>query len=137
MRMKEGSTMKEQLTILLVDDDQDFIEQMQYMLETAGHRVHPASGREAALEIIERLKPDLAVIDLMMNRNDDGFVLAYQIKKKYPEVPVIMVTGVTSETGIDFGSSMDTGGWMRADALLQKPVRFEQLDATMKRLLND
>lgn len=134
--MKEGLTMKEHLTILLVDDDQDFIEQMRFMLESAGHTVHSAPGRDKALEVLEGMKPDLAVIDLMMDRNDDGFVLAYRIKKQYPDVPVIMVTAVTSETGIDFASSTDTGGWMRADALLQKPVRFEQLDATIRRLLN-
>lgn len=134
--MKEGLTMKEHLTILLVDDDQDFIEQMRFMLESAGHTVHSAPGRDKALEVLEGMKPDLAVIDLMMDRNDDGFVLAYRIKKQYPDVPVIMVTAVTSETGIDFASSTDTGGWMRADALLQKPVRFEQLDATIQRLLN-
>lgn len=134
--MKEGLTMKEHLTVLLVDDDQDFIEQMRFMLEAAGHTVQSAPGRDAAIEVLSGMKPDLAVIDLMMDRNDDGFVLAYRIKKKYPEVPVIMVTAVTSETGIDFASSQDTGGWMRADALLQKPVRFEQLEATMKRLMN-
>jgi CheY-like chemotaxis protein len=80
------------------------------------------------------MKPDIAVIDLMMEQNDDGFVLAYRLKKKYPDVPVIMVTAVTSETGIDFTSAPDTGGWMKADALLQKPVRFEQLEAQIKRL---
>lgn len=132
--MKEGTIMSEHLTILLVDDDQDFIEQMQYMLESAGHKTRTAPGRARAEEILEELKPDLAVIDLMMDQNDDGFVLAYRIKKKYPDVPVIMVTAVTSETGIDFASASDTGGWMKADAILQKPVRFEQLEAQIKRL---
>ncbi len=134
MRTKEGMAMKQSLTVLLVDDDQDFIEQMRCMLEAAGHRVSTAPGRARAEEMLEQLKPDLAVIDLMMDRNDDGFVLAYMIKKKYPDVPVIMVTAVTSETGIDFSSAQDTGGWMKADALLQKPVRFEQLEAQIKRL---
>lgn len=134
--MKEGTTMKERLTVLLVDDDQDFIEQMRCMLETAGHLVRMAAGREEAEEILEELKPDLAVIDLMMDRNDDGFVLAYRIKKRYPDVPVIMVTAVTSETGIDFTTAPDTGGWMKADAILQKPVRYEQLAVQIKRLCN-
>lgn len=126
--------MKDRLTVLLVDDDQDFIEQMGIMLETAGYRIRSAGGRARAEELLEELKPDLAVIDLMMEQNDDGFVLAHRIKRKYPDVPVIMVTAVTSETGIDFTSAPDTGGWMKADALLQKPVRFEQLEAQIKRL---
>lgn len=126
--------MRQNLQILLVDDDQDYIEQMKLMLESSGYGVHACTSREEAENLIQTLKPDLAVIDLMMEQNDDGFVLAYRLKKRHPDVPVIMVTAVTSETGIDFTSAPDTGGWMKADALLQKPVRFEQLDNLIRRL---
>jgi len=126
--------MKDHLTVLLVDDDQDFLEQTEIMLKNAGHRVLPATGRARAEEILEETRPDIALVDLIMDRGDDGFVLAHQIKGKYPEVPVIIITAAASKTGIDFASLPDTGGWIKADAMLQKPVRFEQLETQIKRL---
>ncbi|HSM52381.1 MAG TPA: response regulator, partial [Thermoanaerobaculia bacterium] len=80
--------------------------------------------------------PDLAVIDLMMEHVDGGFSLAYRLKKREPPVPVIMVTAVAAETGLDFASAFQGApGWMRVDAMLSKPVRFEQLRREIDRLL--
>jgi len=71
------------------------------------------------------------VLDLMMEHMDAGFNLAYRIKKMDKSIPVILVTAVESETGMGFG----TGGWLKADAVLAKPVRFEQLKREIDRLM--
>jgi CheY-like chemotaxis protein len=76
------------------------------------------------------------VVDLMMEHTDGGFALAYRLKKRQPPVPVILVTAVTAETGLEFGAASPAGAnWMQADALLPKPVRFEQLRREIDRLL--
>ena len=125
-----------QNTILVVDDDEDFREQMSLQLEAAGYNVVTADGEEAARRTLEDLNPDLAVIDLMMEHVDGGFTLAYRLKKRQPPVPVIMITAVASETGLDFASAAASeSGWMRVDALLSKPVRPEQLRREIARLL--
>ncbi|HNU82789.1 MAG: response regulator [Acidobacteria bacterium] len=125
-----------QKTILVVDDDEDFREQMSLQLEAAGYNVVTADGEEAARRTLEDLNPDLAVIDLMMEHVDGGFTLAYRLKKRQPPVPVIMITAVASETGLDFASAAASeSGWMRVDALLSKPVRPEQLRREIARLL--
>jgi CheY-like chemotaxis protein len=63
-------------------------------------------------------------------------MLCYRIKKQDPTIPVIMVTSVTSETGLDFdATTKEERSWIKADALLDKPVRFEQLQREMNRLL--
>jgi CheY-like chemotaxis protein len=82
------------------------------------------------------MRPDLAVVDLMMEDMDGGFVLCHRIKKLDPKIPVIMVTAVSSETGIEFDLASEKGkSWFKADALLTKPARFEQLKREIERLL--
>ncbi|MBK8164531.1 MAG: response regulator [bacterium] len=122
--------------VLVVDDDEDFRVQLGLQLEAAGYAVTLAAGESAAEAVLAEVKPDLAIVDLMMEHADGGFVLSYRLKKRYPDVPVVMVTGVAHETGHDFAT--DTAAeraWIKADAVLVKPVRFEQLKRELSRLL--
>lgn len=123
-------------TILLVDDDTDFLFQLQAEFTAAGYKVLTASNGKQALEVLAGVRPDLCVVDLMMEKADMGFTLCYKIKKKDPSIPIIMVTSVTHETGIDFdATTQEERSWIKADALLDKPVRFEQLQREVLRLL--
>lgn len=126
----------EKKRILVVDDDVDLLLQMKLQLENAGYTVTTAESEKKAEEILKTNVPDLAIVDLMMERMDGGFVLCYNIKKKNPDVPVIMVTGVTRETGMEFDAATDDErSWLKADAILAKPIRFEQLQREIDRLL--
>ncbi len=128
--------MNSNTTVLLVDDDSDFLLQQRYELEAEGYKVVTADGRKRAKEVLKELKPDIAIIDLMMEAPDAGFVLSYEIKKKYPNTPVIMVTAVTGKTGIEFSSiTDDEKHWIKADTIFTKPVRTEQLLKEIKRLV--
>jgi len=122
-------------TVLLVDDDIDFLTQMQMQLEAAGFEVTTAASQAEAEELLEKMKPDLAIVDLMMENMDGGFVLCHRIKKLDENIPVIMATAVSSETGLEFDRATDDErSWLKADALLTKPVRFEQLMGEIERL---
>lgn len=124
-------------TVLLVDDDCDFLFQQKTQLEAAGFSVLEAANPREATEIVARQRPDLAVIDLMMENADDGFTLCYHIKKHDATIPIIMVTSVNSETGMDFDAATDEErSWIKVDAFLSKPIRFEQLKQEIDRLLN-
>ena len=73
----------------------------------------------------------------MMEREDSGFVLSYKIKRKYPDVPVIIATAVSAETGISFGDEGDEDRkWIKADLYLEKGVRPEQLKMVISKLLS-
>lgn len=123
-------------TILVVDDDFDFREQMKLQLEAAGFRVLEAEGDPEAREVLKTARPDLAIVDLMMDHSDAGFALSHYIKRQDAGIPVILVTAVTAETGITFDAATDEErSWVKADALLAKPVRFEQLRREIDRLL--
>ena len=122
------------LTVLVVDDDLDFLESHKILLERGGYNVISAQSRKEAEEIIADTRPDFALIDLMMEEVDGGFVLAHHIKKKYEDVPVIMVSSVTSETGMEFEEDRKDGKWVKADAFLAKPIRFEQITSLLESL---
>jgi CheY-like chemotaxis protein len=124
------------ITILVVDDDIDIREQMQFQLEAAGYKVVTAEGQMPAEKLLETLRPDMAIVDLMMEHVDGGFALSYHIKKIDPTIPVLLVTGVTSETGFEFDAqTSEERSWIKADGLLPKPIRYEQLIGEVKKLL--
>jgi CheY-like chemotaxis protein len=124
--------------ILVVDDDIDLLEQVKAVLEASGYQVMSAESEKEAEQLLEKERPDLAVLDLMMENQDSGFVLSYKIKKKDPTIPVIIVTAVTSQTGIHFDTSgPNEQSWIKADAILEKDIRYEQLLGEIKRLLKE
>ena len=123
-------------TILMVDDDVDFLAQMSVRLKAAGFDIITANSVKQAHEILAKQKPDLAIVDLMMENLDDGFTLSHDIKRMDANIPVILVTGVASETGMDFHSkTKEERSWIKADVVLDKPILFEQLQREISRLL--
>ncbi len=124
--------------ILVVDDDLDLLEQIKAVLTAAGYEVTAAEGRTGGEEAILKMKPDLAILDLMMEEKDSGFVLSHQIKKLYPELPVILLTAVAGATGLSFATQRsDAQSWIKVDKIMDKPVRPEQLRAEVRRLLGE
>lgn len=124
------------LKVLIVDDDEDFLFQHRIQLENDGFEVRTASSRDEAEQATAAFRPDLAILDLMMEHHDDGFVLSHRLKRQFPGLPIILVTAVTSETGLVFDpDSPEERAWVGADAFLAKPIRFEQLRREIDRLL--
>jgi two-component system, OmpR family, response regulator len=122
--------------LLLVDDDPDFLFQMQVRLQNLGFTVTSAESQREAEQILDKFHPDMAIIDLMMENEDSGFILSYKIKKKYPEVPVIILTAVAAETGITFDINDENNRkWIRADAFIDKSIRFEKLSDVVESLM--
>ena len=122
--------------ILIVDDDFDYLFQLKFQIEKWGYKVITVESQREAEELLKTLKPDLAIFDLMMESDDSGFILCYKIKKKYPDVPVILATAVSHETGLSFSiDSEQEKSWIRADRYLEKGIRPEQLDQEVMKLL--
>jgi CheY-like chemotaxis protein len=127
--------MKEK-TILIVDDDLDYLFQLKVKLEQFGFRTITAESQKEAEKLIETVKPDLAILDLMMESEDSGFILCYKLKKKYPDVPIIIATGVAAETGIIFDINDENNRkWIKADRFLEKGIRSDLLKQEIDRLL--
>ena len=122
--------------ILIVDDDIDCTDQMKLIVEAMGYETLIAHTQKEGETLLESNKPDLAIFDLMMENKDSGFILSYKAKKRYPDVPVIIATAVTAETGLLFGlDSAEARRWIKADHYMEKQIRPDQLQQTIKKLL--
>ncbi len=127
---------KEKKKILIVDDDTDYLFQLRIALGDMGFDVITADTMKEAENIIEKTKPDLAILDLMMEQQDTGFILCHMIKNKYPDVPVIIASAVTAETGMLFDvTTEEERDWIKAELFLDKGIRNDQLQKEIHKLL--
>ncbi|MCB9210800.1 MAG: response regulator transcription factor [Ignavibacteriales bacterium] len=112
--------------ILLVDDEKDIVEFLQYNLETEGFDVISAFDGEMALEKVKE-KPDLIVLDVMMPKMN-GYDVCKNIRlnEEYDEIPIIFLTAKTSE--FDELKGFDLGG----DDYIKKPISPKMLVARVK-----
>jgi two-component system alkaline phosphatase synthesis response regulator PhoP len=122
--------------ILIADDDIDQLQQISMFVTNFGYQPITVGSQKEAEKYLETNKPDLAIFDLMMEKEDSGFILSYKLKQKYPDVPVIIATAVTSETGLIFGvDEKSEKNWIKADSYLEKNIRPDQLQREINKLL--
>ncbi|MBS4056015.1 MAG: response regulator [Bacteroidetes bacterium] len=126
----------EKKLVMIADDDADYLFQMETMVKQLGFRVKTAESQAEAESLLETVKPDLAIFDLMMENEDSGFILSYKAKRKYPDMPIIIATAATAETGFTFDLYNETDkAWIKADLYLEKGIRPDQLHREINKLL--
>ena len=128
----------ENAKIMIVDDDPDYIEVIKAILEREQYTVVTAGDKREGMEKIRAEKPDLAILDVMMNAWQDGFEMSRQLKKdpQFKNMPVLMLTAVENRTGIDFKSTAGDVAWLPSDVFLDKPVEPDALLFEVKKLLS-
>ena len=124
---------------MIVDDDVDYIYVVKTLLESEQYIVVTAGDKTEGMEKIRAEKPDLAILDVMMNVWNDGFEMSRQLKKddQFKNMPVLMLTAIENKTGIDFKSTAGDPIWLPVDGFLSKPVEPQTLLAEVKILLSN
>jgi putative nucleotidyltransferase with HDIG domain len=119
------------LVVMLVDDDQMTRETLRDVLRSLGiSRVHETGDGEEALKVMEEQDIDVVLTDIHMPRMD-GLSLLHQAKRRWPTVPVVLLTGFpTIENAIQ---AMKQG----ASDFIVKPFRMEQMQLLLQRALRD
>ena len=119
--------------ILIIDDDIDLVETMRMVLENAGFEVIDAQDGQKGFAKISNEKPDLVILDVMMQSQDEGFHIAYQIRntEETIDLPIIMLSAVGQETGFDFDEEKD-GDFLPVNAFVEKPINPETLVELVK-----
>ena len=108
-------------TVLVVDDEEDFLETIVRRLQKRKIDAHGAKSGEGALEIINRIPVDVVVLDIKMPGGINGTETLREIKRLRPLTEVILLTGHASvETSLE---GMKLGAF---DYLL-KPIKLEEL----------
>ena len=116
--------------ILVVDDEKDIVELLQYNLEKEGHKVSSAFSGEECLEYIKTKFPDLILLDLMLPEID-GLDICKILKSnsRTSNIPIIMLTAKGEETDIVLGLELG------ADDYITKPFKIRELLARVKVVL--
>jgi CheY-like chemotaxis protein len=124
--------------LLLVDDDRDFVYSTKAFLEGRGYQVDTAANGTEGWKKIQACKPDLIVLDIMMDYDAEGFNLAYQLRQdeSLKATPVIIVSGFAKHLNekmkeFEFVLGQD---WP-ADAYIEKPVVLQALADSVARLI--
>ena len=114
--------------ILVIDDDNDFVESIVNLLEAKGYSVSSAPDGTEGVAKAKENKPDLVLLDVMMTTKDEGFNVARELQgiEGIKGTPVIMVTGVRKEMNLPFGFEPDET-WLPVKKVLEKPVKPETL----------
>ncbi len=124
------------MNILIADYDISYSKKLSTLLQNYGFTVHMAEDLQGAISIIERIELKLAIIDLITENDDSGFVLAYKLKKKNNKLPIIIITSMSSKTGIYFNPDSERErNWLNADAYLTKEVMPEQVIKEVLKML--
>jgi CheY-like chemotaxis protein len=121
-------------SILVVDDDPDFLEYTRIVLESQGYSVRTAASADSALRMMREDKPDLVLLDVMMSYVLDGINVTRQMRDdpQLKAVPVIMISAIVSreEAGV-----FPTDEYLAVDAFMTKPVDPADLLREVARLL--
>lgn len=120
--------MMEAAKILIVDDDPDYVEITKSILESRNYRVETAHSKAEAEQKIAAFAPDLIILDIIMDRMNDGFKLCYELKHDpvLRSIPVFAISSVNQVTGFTFSPQTD-GEYFQADDFAEKPIKAEEL----------
>jgi len=122
--------MSDKKKVLIIDDDPDICESVKAVLDANGFETEAALSGLEGLEAFGRVKPDAVLCDMMMEDVDSGIQVAKVMRKKRSDVPIYLLSTIGDVTA----GSLDLSG-LGFNGVFQKPVNFDMLLASLKRLI--
>lgn len=120
--------------ILMIDSDEEFIDACRPILEAASHEVSSACNISDGETKVQTEVPDIIFLDVMLDAADDGVALLHTLRKKGVSIPVIMLSAVSQETGLQYGKCDVT---LKCNDFLEKPVTAEKLIEKVNKVLSN
>ena len=114
--------------ILIVEDDSELVEALKTVLEGSGYVVATATNREEARAEAERERPDLAILDVMLDTVDEGVQITHEFRRseRLRDIPIIMLTAINQKMPLKIGREVEEG-YLPVDRFMEKPVDPEEL----------
>lgn len=128
--------------ILMIDDDVNLTDVFKVVFETKGYNFSIAHSAAEGLAKIKDINPDLIILDVIMEDFVAGFRVVSELRTAdpnseyiaYSDIPILMLTSVTSKTTVDFNERVGTA-LLPVDAFMEKPVKPVELLEKVKHLL--
>jgi len=120
--------------ILVIDDDPIFVKSAQAVLESHGYHVDSARNQEEALARMGQEKPDLVLLDVMMNWVLEGVTISQEMmsQKDLQHIPIIMITSIRDS---DYRGMFPQDQYLHINSWLDKPCSPETLVAEVEKTL--
>jgi len=120
--------------ILIIDDDPDFVETTRLVLESAGYEIITAADGDAGLRRVERDRPDMVILDIIMSSVLDGLNVSERMADDpaLRDIPILMVTSIANS---DYAALFPTDEYIHIDAFVSKPISPDVLLSRTRSLL--
>ena len=131
--------MSKEKKILIVDDNLDYAEAIKAIVESGPYCADVASSSNQAVEKLDKEIPALIILDVLLQKGAEGIVLSRKFKKdpKLKQVPIIMLTSMTKQTGFKFVSQDPRHPhFLPVEEFMEKPVAPKDLLAKIEKLLS-
>ena len=116
--------------VLIVDDEPNIVVSLQFLMKKSGFETSVARDGDEALVEVERFRPDLVLLDVMMPRRD-GYEVCQQLRSSgWDDLKIVMLTAKGRETEVTKGLALG------ADAYVTKPFSTSELIDTVTELLS-
>ncbi len=126
--------------ILIIDDDPDIVTAVHMVLENAGHQVLDAANGKEGVKVIKEDRPNLIILDVMMDTATEGFQFALKLRNPDPasdyaefkDIPILMLTAIHSTTPLKFEPDIE---YLPVELFVDKPIDPDDLLGKVEWLL--
>jgi len=123
--------------ILIIDDDTDLLASTRLFLEADNYEVASAIDTKTGLEVLNIFKPDLIILDIIMDSNLEGFNFLNELKSDdlLKDIPVIINTSMAKAIGVNLRSAIEDADSFPKTKFIEKSGDLDELLIAVKELL--
>ncbi len=128
--------------ILLIDDDKDLVRNLQQVFTSNNYAVAHAHRAADGLRTVLSFRPDVIILDVMLETDTGGFEFVYQLRdkrensryKEHMNTPIVLLTGINQATNFRFSLNEQASFLPETSAIFTKPAPIEALLAKVREL---
>lgn len=123
--------------ILLIDDDTDLLASTKLFLQNQNYEVETANNTKTGLQILKVFKPDVVILDIIMDTNLEGFNFLNDLKSDdyLKNIPVVMNTSMAQAIGVNMRSAIEDTDNFPGTRFVEKSGDWDELLKAIKELL--